>query len=100
MHKRRFLNQTLFVCLFYDSLVFVVYTAVRLLFHTITIHSARKADQKNLLGQLANARAKLVKHDNKTRVLSDMELAKLKDKIAPQIILVLLQLFVLVVIQY
>ena len=73
---------------------------MKLLFHTTTIHSARKSDQKNLLGQLANARAKLQKHDNKTKILSDLEVAKLKDKIAPQIILVLFELFVLVVIQY
>ncbi len=66
-----------------------MYAAAQLLFHTITIHSPRKADQKNLLGQLANARNKLFKHENKTKVLNDMELTKLKDKIAPEIVLML-----------
>ena len=87
--KARILNQTISLCLFYDSFGFVVYATVKLLFDTMPIHSARKNDQKNLLGQLSNARNKLLKHEKGTKVLDDMTLTKLKDKIAPRIILML-----------
>lgn len=48
---------------------------------------ARKADQRNLVGQLAYARARLVRHENKEKPLHDDELAKLLEKIVSSVLL-------------